>query len=277
MRWAAAARVLLLAAVVSGAAAAPATAQHPDSVLVEVELAGIGAVVVVAEVQGATVRLPAAPVYRLAGLGPPPMASMTLDELRDVLQLEVVWAPRQLRLLLRDLHQALPASRNRLDQLRALAASRAGNVFQGRYTGPFGAVTVDDAGETLGELGYAARRAQVRATHSSRSGTTLQASVSPTPSIWLTSARLATGTWRLGARVAMESMWVSADYQMGRFGVDGAAAIGPLVLYASSRDRFALTWRGAVDVQLGHAGERSALRLSFGPVDPSPVSVPAVF
>lgn len=265
--------VLVLATVDSEKAAA----QDIDSLLVEVELSGIGSRVLVAERDGAMLRLPAAPIYAMAGLNDPPAPVMSLEELGAALQVDVAWSPRQLRVLLRDLSHALPASRKRLDQLRALASARSGNVVQGSHLGPFGAVTADDDGELMGELGYALRRAQVRLSHSTRSGTAVQASVSPASPLWLSYARSAQGRWRLGARVAMHSAWVSADYQMGRFGIDGAAAIGPVVVYASSRDRFAVTWRGAVDVQVGHAGERSAVRVSFGPIDPSPASVPAVF
>lgn len=257
--------------------ARPARAQAADSLLVEVQLAGIGAVLVVGVMHGEMLSLPATPLYSLAGLGAPPRAVMTLQEIRDELQVEVVWSRQQMRVVLRDLRQALPASRARLDQLRAMASARAGTVYQGRYTGPFGSITVDDAGETLGELGYTSRYAQVRGSRSSRSGFAFNAAASPITPVWLTYSRTATGTWRAGARVALHKVWVSADYQMGRFGVDGAAAIGPLVVYASSRDRFAITWRGAVNVQVGHTGERSAMRVSFGPIDPSPATVPAVF
>ena len=254
-----------------------ATAQKPDSLLVVVRLDGVGSIMVMAGTEGSSLRLPAGPVYDLVGLGLPPLPEMTLDQLREELGVQVIWSPRQLQVLIRDVRQTLPASMARLDRLRALATTRAENGLQQSYAGPFGGLTLDDRGSALGELGYSQRWGQLRVSHSTRSGTSWSAAASPLSSLWLTYARSPLAGSRYGARLALEQGWVSGGYQMGRFGIEGAAALGPVVVYASSRDRFAITWRGSVDVQVGHTGERSALRVSFGPVDPSPVSVPMVF
>ena len=262
-----------------GIAGTPASlaGQSDDSLLVEIRLTGVGAVMVMAATEGATLRVPTAPIYALAGLDGPGPESLTLEALGTELGVEVGWSPRRLLVVIRDLFQVLPASRARLDRLRAEAQAMAGNALYGRRIGPFGAFTVDDRGAMLGELGYSLGRAQARVTHSTESGTAWSASANPLSSLWLNFHQSALSGTRLGARLALERSWVSATYGMGRLGIDGAASFGPVVVYASSRDRFSVTWRGDVDIQVGHAGERSAIRMSFGPLDPSPLSVPAVF
>jgi hypothetical protein len=205
------------------------------------------------------------------------VAAASLEELEELLGVTVTWSPRQLLVTLQDPFATLPSSRARVDRLRAEAVGRGGGGVPGRYVGWFGGITVDHRREALADLGYALGWAQARVSHSTVSGTAWAASANPIRPLWLTYAQRSSGGSQVGARVVVPSGWVSADYRNRRFGVDGAAAIGPIVVYASTRDRFAVTWRGAVDVQVGHTGERSAVRVSFGPVDPSPISVPLVY
>ena len=109
------------------AATAPA-----ETLLVEVRLEGIGSVLVLAESrdEGKVLVLPAAPIFKLVGLREPPIAYMTLEQLRERLGVEVVWQPRQLTLIVFDPNQILPASRARLD--RCAPQPRHGQVFCSR-------------------------------------------------------------------------------------------------------------------------------------------------
>lgn len=259
--------------------ALPATlrGQESDSLLVEVRLAGVGRLMLMAEPVGRSLRLPAEPIFALAGRGAPPAPAATLEELEGLLGITVIWSPRQLLVTLQDPFATLPSNRARVDRLRAEAAGRGGGAVPGRYAGWFGGITMDDRREALADLGYALGWAQARVSHSTISGTAWSASANPIRPLWLSYAHRPVGGSQVRARVVIPHGWVSADYRGRKFGVDGAATLGPVVVYASSRDRFAVTWRGAVDVQVGHAGNRSAVRVSFGPVDPSPISMPMVY
>lgn len=252
-------------------------AQAGDSLLVEVRLAGVGRLMLMAEPFGESLRLPTAPVFELAGRRDAPVAAATLEDLEDLLGVSIVWSPRQLLVTLQDPFATLPANRARVDRLRAEAGGRSGSEVPGRYFGWFGGVTLDDRREALLDLGYSVGRAQARISHSTISGTAWSASANPVRPLWLSYSQRSTGSPLLRARVVVDDGWISADYRNREFGLDGAVSLGPVVIYASSHDRFAVTWRGAVDVQVGHSGERSAVRVSFGPVDPSPLSVPMVF
>lgn len=266
-------------ALVAGGLALPGTlrAQAGDSLLVEVRLAGVGRLMLMAEPVGESLRLPTEPVFALAGRENPPVIAASLEELEELLGVTVAWSPQQLLVTLQDPFATLPANRARVDRLRAEAAGRGGGEVPGRYFGWFGGVTLDDRREALMDLGYSLGRAQTHVSHSTVSGTAWSASANPVRPLWLSYSQRSTGGPLLRARVVVDAGWISADYRNREFGVDGAASVGPVVIYASSRDRFAVTWRGAVDVQVGHAGKRSAVRVSFGPVDPSPLSTPMVF
>jgi hypothetical protein len=256
-------------------------AQQPDSagtdsLLVEVRLAGVGSVVVLARRQGDTLFLPAGPVHALAGLDEPLLGLVRVEELGQLLQVGVRWLPRQLVVELRDPFQRLPATRARIDALRAEAASRNALALETRRRGLFGGVTVDDRRETLLDLGYSLGWAFGRFARSSLTGPSWSVGANPLSPLWLTYSYRERSGGRVSARVAFQRTWLSAEYQQGDIEVSGASAIGPLVVFASSRDRFAITWRGDVDVQVGHARDRSAVRVSFGPIDPSPLSIPSV-
>lgn len=249
-----------------------------DSLLVEVTLAGGESILVLAAPDGnGSLVLPAAEIYALAGLSAPPMPWIRLAEVGELLQVSVVYSPRQMRVTLTDTRGVLPASRERLDRLRNAAMARNNAAFTGGRGGLFGGVTVDDRREALLDLGYAGSLIQVRGSHSTVSGTAFAAAVTPARPLWLTWSHSPVLGSRIGARLALSRLWVAAEHHDGRVGVQGSAQAGPLIVYASSRDRFAVTWRGDVDVQLGHAGDRSSLRVSFGPIDPSPLSVPLVY
>lgn len=276
-------RPAALLAVVLGLLGCPPaiSAQQPDSasidsLLVEVRLTGVGSVVVLARMQDGTLYLPAGPIHELAGLEEPPLGLLSLDELGRLLQVGARWLPRQLVVELRDQFQRLPATRARMDQLRAEAASRSALALETRRRGLFGGVTVDDRRETLLDLGYSLGWAFGRLGHSSLSGTAWSLGANPVSPLWLAYAHRERGGGRLSARLALQRTWLSAEYQGGDIEVSGASALGPIVVFASSRDRFAITWRGDVDVQVGHARDRSAVRVSFGPIDPSPLSIPSV-
>lgn len=273
-------RALALAALCVCGTAPMASAQEIDTLVVEVRLAGIGAVVVVAEQSRETgeLMLPAAPVYRLGAVAePPPIPYMTVGELMDALRVDIVWLPRDLQLVIRDRWHQLPASRARLDALRAEAELRSTQPLGAYQSGFFGSVTVDERQEALGDIGYTAGRVYGRVAQSTVSGASWSAGVSPVDAVWLTYAQSERSDARLGARLALRRSWLAADYSADRLHVDGVTAWGPLVVYASSRDVFAVTWRSDVDIQVAHARQRSSLRVSFGPADPSPLAIPLVY
>lgn len=272
-------RAAATAIAVLCATAAPAGAQTADSVLVEVSLIGVGSTLIVAAHDTATgvLSVPAAPIYALAELGDPPLPVMTVEELRKLLQVEISWLPRRLELVLRDPWQVLPATRARVDRLRADNAMRASAPAEQRRPGLFGGLTMDDRREAMVDLGYSLGKVFGRGGYSTVSGASWSAGANPLPAVWLTYAQSERFGPRLSARLALKRTWIAAEYLDDEVHLSGASAVGPVVVFASSRDRFAVTWRGSVDVQVGHSGDRSAVRVGFGPLDPSPVSVPAVF
>ncbi len=257
------------------AATAPA-----ETLLVEVRLEGIGSVLVLAESrdEGKVLVLPAAPIFKLVGLREPPIAYMTLEQLRERLGVEVVWQPQQLAVILFDPNQILPASRARLDRLRAAAEARSGLFFPQGLSGPLFGLTRDDRGATFLDLGYSVGWATVRASRSSLSGRAWQVYVAPLDRVQISYSEAEPRQRYADVRVALGHTWAAMIYHQPNVELSGATVLGPLVAFASTENRYVFTWRGPnrLNVQLGHAGERSALSVSFGPFAPSPLMIPGV-
>ncbi len=259
--------------------AEPATAAA-ETLLVEVRLEGIGSVLVLAESrdEGTVLVLPAAPIFKLVGLREPPIAYMTLEQLRERLGVEVVWQPRQLALIVFDPNQILPASRARLDRLRAAALVQSGLLFPQGLSGPLFGLTRDDRGATFLDLGYSLGWATLRASRSSLSGRAWQAYVTPLDHVQISYSEAEHRPRYADVRVALGHTWAAMIYQQPNVQLSGATVLGPLVVFASTENRYVFTWRGpqTLNVQLGHAGERSALGVYFGPLAPSPLMIPGV-
>ncbi len=112
-----------------------------------------------------------------------------------------------------------------------------------------------------------------------RDGTSWSLSLAPHPALFVAytggdHAQPATVTGRL----AVGPLWVSPYWQAGRpVQVDGLVALGPLTVFASSRQQYALTIRAVpVGVQIGRTGTSTTARISYGPIPPNPFAVPVV-
>jgi hypothetical protein len=259
----------------------PMFGQEPDTLLVEVRLESGESVIVIAhgQLDGSEIRLPAMPLFELFGLGEPPVAEVTPEDLERMLGVEVVWVPNQLVVVVRDPQGVLPATHRRLDEARARSQLTSAIEPEQRRTGPFVALTADDRGEYLSEVGYSLGRVAGRVSRSSLSGVAWSLGASPMSRLWLSYRDGNRIDPSVNLRLALARSWFSFDYQKGQddeLALAGAVTLGRLVLYASTRDQAVVTWRGAVDLQVGHAGERSAVRVSYGPLDPSPLSIPGV-
>jgi len=251
-----------------------------ETLLVEVRLEGIGAVLVLAESRddSEVLVLPAAPIFKLVGLREPPVAYMTLEQLRGRLGVAVVWQPRQLALTLLDPNQILPASRARLDRPRATAEGQSGLLFPQGLRGPLFGLTRDDRGATFLDLGYSVGWATLRASRSSVSGRAWQVYVTPLDRVQLSYSEAEHRQRYADVRLALGHTWAAIVYQQPNVEVSGATVMGPLVVFGSTENRYVFTWRGpnTLNVQLGHSGDRSAVSVSFGPLAPSPLMIPGV-
>jgi hypothetical protein len=269
-RAAVAAAVLLLSSV------AAARGQTPN-LLVDVALVGTARHAVVEAILTAdsTLLLPAAAVHALLGL-PAPASTWTTPAAiaRAFPTVTVEWRPRELRLLVDDPLGVLPASRAIVDARQRHAR---GAAYVAR-SGPFAAFAADDSGRSAIDAGYSWRgRIAVTGRHSSTRGAAWAVSLAPAPSLFVSYVGGDRSPPMATARVAAGPAWAFATWTPGRWSVDGLVTVGRVSLFASSRDAFAVTINAApVGVQVGRQGSRTTARLTYGPLMPSPFSVPVV-
>lgn len=143
--------------------------------------------------------------------------------------------------------------------------------------GPFLALAADDGGHQLLEGGYSYRgRVAVHLRHATARGSAWALSWVPSPVLFVSYVDGDQQIPQVAGRLAAGPAWVSAAWTPDRWSADGLLVLGPVALFASTRNSFALTVRGPVDVQVGRTGDVTTARLSIGPFHPSPFSVPVV-
>ena len=258
---------------------APAVARgQADTLLVDMILATTSQHVVVEAVlttPDSTLLLPARDVAALLGLDAPPTAWTTVAELRRRFPpIEVAWYPRELRVVVDDPLGVLPATRRLTEQRQRQAR---GTSYVSR-SGPFFSVVADDRGESLTDVGYAYRgRFAVTGRHSSTLGAAWAVSLAPTPAVFVSYAGGDRSPPTASARVAYKGAWVFTTWTPAAWSTDALIQVGRLSFFGSSRNAFAVTINAApVGVQLGRTGQRTTARVTWGPLMPSPFSVPVV-
>lgn len=186
----------------------------------------------------------------------------------------VEWRPCELRLLIDDPLDVLPASRAISDARRRQAR---GATYVAR-SGPFAAVVADDSGRSAIDAGYSWRgQIAITGRHSSTRGAAWAVSLAPAPALFVSYADGDRSPPTASARVAAGPAWAFATWTPARWSVDGLVTVGRVSVFASSRDAFALTVNAPpVGLQIGRTGHRTTARLTYGPLMPSPFSVPAV-
>jgi len=248
-------------------------------VLVAVELLGVHARTIEARyaLPDSTLELPAGELRELFGVTVPvPWVALPALEAAYP-SVMFTWIPRELRLLVQDPREVLPASRDARAAL--LRRAQSANPFAYRaFAGPFGAVTADDSGRSLLELGYSLRgRASVTGSYLPAAHRGLwTAAVTPWSALSLSisgDARVQSATGRL----AIGPTWAFATWSAGAVQLDGLVALGPVAIFASSRHSYLVTLtRAGVAVQAGRTPQQTTVRLSFGPQLASPFLVPVV-
>lgn len=255
-----------------------------EPTLVEIELVGVGAVIVEARTGTPAPQLPAAEVYAFLGLGTPPTQWVELGALRDAVGPAVLvrWEPERQRILVDDPYATLRPTRAKRDRQRNQAVAR-GPTFT-PAVGPFGSITADERGERMVEAGWSFGRVTVRGATSTVSGEAWSASVSPLRGWWLTYADSDQRGPVATARVALGPVYGSVDWRERAaepLTFSAAATWGSVAAFvAPGRDEYVLTLRGApllgLDFQVARSGDVWSTRIGFGPFGPSPLSAPHV-
>jgi len=246
-------------------------------VLVALELVGVGGRTVEARfTPDSILELPAADVHDVLGLTPetPWLALPTLAAAYPAVTF--TWLPRELRLLVQDPRGVLPATI--AARARTLRAAQGTPGLAYAFGGPFGSITADDSGRSRLELGLNLRG------RVSLSGDYLPAAhrgvwtaaVAP----WSGLSLSASGAARVesaAGRVAAGPAWMFATWEAGAVALDGLVALGPVAVFASTRDVYLVTLtRSPLTVQLGRSGGITTTRVSFGPQPASPFFLPAI-
>jgi hypothetical protein len=245
-------------------------------VLVVVRLVGVGEVTLEARLADSTLELPAAEMYALLGLGTPPGPGVRLDALQRMYPVvNFVWTPREMLLTVEDPQAVLPASRAAIDRLGRQGRGAPGLTVT--RSGPFAAFTADDRGRQMFDAGYSYKgRVAIQASRQ-RQGTTWGVSLAPLPAVYVSYTQGTQQAASVTSRLALGPAWLSTSWADGqRLTIDALLALGPLALFVSSRQRYAITIRGPVAVQVGRTGSTTTGRVSIGPVPPNPFSVPFI-
>ncbi len=255
-----------------------AGAVRAQALLVEVQLLGVGSTTVEARLgTDSVLALPAADLAQLLGLGAPTAPWLTLADLRHAWPAVTwTWLPRQLEVIVEDRYNVLPATRARyeLRQIQAQGVPQQTTVAQ---SGPFLALTGDDLGRSRIEAGYSWHGlVALTGSHSSVSGSAWAVTLAPAPVLYLTYSQTDKVGPTVGGRLALGRVWISSTWGPEYATTDALVKVGRVTLFASTRDQFAITFRGPVSLQLGQSGGTTAARISFGPIPPNPFAVPVV-
>jgi hypothetical protein len=216
--------------------------------------------------------LPARDVAAFLGTAAPTIEWTTLAILRrEWPAVSFTFDARALTVYVSDPLAVLPASR--LLQQRVDRASRGAPTVNAGRSGPFLSLTADDLGRSAVDGGFSWKGRAAATIRRTRLGTAWGVSLAPSSHLFASWA----SERRAAVRVATGPAWVSASWQDGRASADALVMWHQLALFASTRDAFAVTINAApVGVQAGRTGKRTTLRLTYGPIGPSPFTVPQV-
>jgi len=256
-----------------------ALALPTDTLLVDLQLSGSPEhrVVEVILTRDSLLLLPAREVNEFLGLPQPTATWTTPAELRSRWPaISVTVLLRELRLVIDDPLAVLPISRQLRDQRER--QGRGAAPLTVTRSGPFLALAADDNGRSLVDLGYSWRgRVAVTGRQSSTFGSSWGVSLAPSPKAFISYAGGQRQTPSASARVAAGPVWAFASWTPDHWSADGLVTWGRVSLFASSREAFALTINAVpVGAQIGWSGGRTTARNTYGPVMPSPFTVPVV-
>lgn len=243
-------------------------AQAPDTLLVSVELIGVGSATVEARLDAdSTLELPSSAVRELLGVVLP-LAWVPVPTLaRAYPAVTFSWIPQRLALIITDPRRVLPASAAAYAAAMRTAHRGASYVYR-PTSGAFGSLTADDSGRTLLDLGWSWRgRFAVAGDYlpAARRGFWNAAWI-PVSAVNLS----ASGDSRVRSMTLQATRgpaWALVTWQAKRVAVDGLVALGPVALFASPTRRTYLVTLNpgqGVAVQFSRTPGNNTARVSFG-------------
>jgi hypothetical protein len=248
-----------------------------DTVLIELYLVSTNERVTVEAIQqDSTLYLPTNAVRDLLGIPPPPSPWISLGTLQQMYPTTVMrWMPAEGRVLIWDELQSLPAVKRFHEQHRATAF---GTTPLPQYSGPFGAVAVDDTRRGLIDLGYLYRGRFAFASRVDDRGTAQWVlSAAPSSHVFLNYAQATHQPAQFSTRVIAGPFWLLTNYTSHKpLDAAGLLRVGPAAVFVS-RAFAVLTLQADPwwSVQVAHTTTgRSLARVSWGPVSASPFSLP---
>jgi hypothetical protein len=247
-----------------------------DTVLTEILLVETRArVVVEAIAQDSMLLLPASALADLLGvqlIGP----WVSLARLRQAYPTIVVrWAQELAQVQIWDELSTLPAVKRFHEQHRATAFGTAPIPV---YSGPYASFAADDREHHVTDVGYTWRsRLSVTGRYSSALGSAWGITAAPSSRLYLNYSAGTRQPPTASVRLMTGPAWALASWTPERWSLDALVRVGPVSVFGSTRETFALTINATpVGVQAGWTGQHKTLRLTYGPIPPSPFMVPTV-
>jgi len=251
----------------------------PDSVLVDVQLSTTQEHILVEAVAGpdSTLQLPSGPVYQLLGLGIPPAPWISLASLqRDYPTVAFVWQRSEMRVVIIDRMEVLPASRSAKAEIVARTQMAFNMPVQ---SGPYAALAVDDSLHKLLEAGYSFRgRVAVAGRVDDARAGSWGASVIPNSHLFASYQGGTRSPPIVSARVSAGPFWISTTYTSHRpLDLSGLVRFGDVQFYAAKEYGVVTLNRPnqlAVSLATNWVQHRTAARVSVGPTYASPFQFP---
>ncbi len=247
-----------------------------DTVLTEILLVSTSQRMVVEAIEDdSTLLLPSAALHDLLGAAFS-VPWVSLEQLRRAYPTLIVrWSPEMNQVAVWDELHVLPATRKFYETTRASAM---GAVPLPMFSGPYGAVAVDDQRRALLDLGYLYRgRLSVAGRVDDRGIGQWNVSAAPWSRLFLGANGGTRQATSVSSRVQAGPVWVSATYAEHRsLEVAGLVRGGPVLVFAS-RQYGVLTWQGSLwSAQIARTWTtgRTVGRISWGPVSASPFALP---
>jgi len=248
-----------------------------DTVLVELLSVSTSARMVVEAIESdSTLLLPSSALHDLLGVTSP-TAWVSVGQLRTAYPtITVRWSREMNQVAVWDDLHVLPATRKFYEQHQTSAR---GSVPIPIQSGPFFAIAGDERSHYATDIGYNWRgRFAVQGRHSSELGSMWAVTTAPSPLLFLAYAGGDRQPAMVSARIAAGPIWVSPTWQQGRaLGADGLVMLGPIKVFASTRNVYVITIQGrGGDLQVARAAGRTSARISWGPLPASPFSPPSI-
>jgi hypothetical protein len=248
-----------------------------DTVLVEIFAVTTNERVTVEAIQqDSTLWLPSTALHDLLGIPPPPTPWLTVKALQAAYPMTVVrWNPREGRVLIWDDLGIFPITRRFRETHRASAFGTAPIPL---YSGPYASFAADDREHHVTDVGYTWRsRLSVTGRYSSALGSAWGVTLAPSSRLYLNYSDGTGQSPTASVRFMTGPAWALANWTPERWSLDALVRVGPVSVFGSTRETFALTINAApVGVQAGWTGHRKTVRLTYGPIPPSPFMVPTV-